>query len=72
MLVFVRGGTLDCTRSLFVPSRGRDGGDVVRHSSAVRLRQEGEVVANPGLIVWPSLLGLAGPQSFGLSLADVL
>jgi hypothetical protein len=39
---------------------------------AVRLRQEEGVMADLGLSVWPGLLSLAGPQSFGLSLAGVL
>jgi hypothetical protein len=51
MLVLVNGGTLASARPLPVPSRGHDGGEVVRLSSAVRLRQEGGVVADPGLIV---------------------
>jgi len=29
-------------------------------------------MADPSLIVWPGLLGLARPRSFGLSLAGVL
>jgi hypothetical protein len=72
MLVLVIGGMLAGARPLPVSSRGRDEGEVVRLSSAVRIRQEGGVVPDPGLIVWPGLLGLSGPQSFGFSLADVL
>ena len=44
----------------------------MRVSSAMWLRHEGGVVADLGLIVRPGLLGLAGPRSFGLSLASVL
>ena len=44
----------------------------MRLSSTVWLRQEEGVVADPGLIVRSGLLGLAGPRSFGPSLADVL
>ena len=65
-------GTLAGARPVPIPSRGHDGGEVARLSSTVRLRQEGGVVSDPGLIVWPGLLGLAGPQSCGLSLAGVL
>jgi hypothetical protein len=68
----VRTCILGRARPLPVPSKGRDGGKVVRLSSAVWLRQEEEVMANPGLSVRPSLLGLAGPRSFRPSLADVL
>jgi hypothetical protein len=59
-------------RPLLVPYRGRDGGEIMRLSRAVRLRQERGVMADPSLIIRPRLLGLAGPQSFGLSLAGVL
>ena len=71
MLVLVRTGVLAGARPLLVSSRDHDGGEVVRLSSAVRLRQEGGVMANPGLIIWPSLLSLVRPQLFALSLADV-
>jgi hypothetical protein len=36
----------------------------MRLSSTVQLRQEGGVMADPSLVVWPGLLGLAGPWSF--------
>jgi hypothetical protein len=72
MLVLVIGGMLASPRPLPVSSRGHDGGEVVCLSSIMRLRQEGGVVANPGLIIRPGLLGLSRPQSFGFSLADVL
>jgi hypothetical protein len=62
VLVLVREGTLAGSRPLPIPSRGRDEGEVVRLFGPVRLRQEGGVVADPGLIVWPDLLGLAGPR----------
>jgi hypothetical protein len=63
---------LGWARPLPIPSRGRDGGEVVRLSSVVWLRYEGGVVADPCLIVRPGLLGLTEPRSFGLSLAGVL
>ena len=66
MLVLVRKGALAGARALPVLSRGRDRGKVMRLSSAVQLRQEGGVMADPGLIVRPGLLGLAKPRSFGL------
>ena len=44
----------------------------MRLSSTVWLRQEEGVVADPGLIGRPGLLGLARPRSFGPSLADAL
>jgi hypothetical protein len=62
VLVLVREGTLADTRPLPVPSRGHDRGEVVRLFGPVRLRQEGGVVADPGLIVRPGLLGLVGPR----------
>jgi hypothetical protein len=61
VLVPVRAGTLGWARPLPVPSRGCDGGEVMRPSSAVRLRQEEGVVADPGLSVRSGLLGLTGP-----------
>ena len=72
MPVLVRVGTLGYARPLPVPSRGHDVGEVMCLSSAMWLRHEGGVVADPGLGVQPGLLGLTGPQSFGLSLAGVL
>ena len=72
MLVIVKAGTLGWARPLPVPSGDRDGGEVMRLSSVVRLRQEKGVVANPGLNVRPGLLGLAGPRSFGPSLVEIL
>jgi hypothetical protein len=55
--------------SPFLPGVGtvRGCGPLLR----ARLRQVGGVVANPGLSIWPSPLGLARPRSYGLSLADV-
>jgi hypothetical protein len=44
----------------------------VRFLSVVRLKQREGVVVDPGLSVWPGLLGLARPRSFGPSLADML
>ena len=72
MLALVRTGILGGARPLPVPSRGRDGGEVVRLSSTVQLRQEEEVMADPSLSVRPGLLGLAGPRLFGPSLTDIL
>jgi hypothetical protein len=72
VLILVRVGTLGWAQPLPVPFEGRDGGEVVHLSSAVGLRQEEGVVANPGLSVWLGLLGLAGPQSFMPSLAKIL
>ena len=72
MPVFVRLGALCRARPLPVPSRGHDGGEVVRLLSAMRLRQEEGVVTDPGLSVRPRSLGLAEPRSFGPSLADML
>ena len=60
MLIFVRVGMLGCARPLSVPSRDHDGGEVVSLSSAVWLRQEEGVMADPGLSVWPGSPGLAG------------
>jgi hypothetical protein len=70
--VLTRAGTLGGARPLLVPSGGQEGGEVVRPSSAARLRHEGGVVADPGLSARPGSLVLAGPRSSGLSLADVL
>ena len=36
------------------------------------MAKAGGVMDDPGHIIWPGFLGLAGPQSFGLSLADML
>ena len=72
MPVLARVGVLGRAQALPVPFRGHDGGEVVRFSSAVRLRQEEEVVADPGPSVWPGLLGLAWPRSFGHSPTSVL
>ena len=72
MPILVRVGTIGWAQPLSIPSRDRNGGAVVRLSSAMWLRNEGGVVADPGLGAQPSLLGLAGPRSFGLSLAAVL
>ena len=49
--VLIRVGTLGWARPLPVPSRGRDGGEVMRLSSVVWLRHEGGVMANPSLSV---------------------
>jgi hypothetical protein len=72
MPVPVRASTLGWTRPLPVPSRGRDGEEVVRPSSAMGLRQEEGIVADLGLSIRPGLLSLAGPRSFGPLLADML
>ena len=72
MRVLIRGGMLARARPLPIPSRGRDGGEVMRLSSAVQLRWEEWVVADPDLSAWPSLLGLTRPRSFRLLLAGVL
>jgi hypothetical protein len=72
VLVPVRADMVGWARPLPVPSRGRDRGEVVRALSVVRLRQEEGVVADPGLIVRPGLLSLAGPRSVGHLLADML
>jgi hypothetical protein len=72
VLVLVRAGVLGRARPLPVPSRGRDGGEVVHPSSVVRLRKEEGVVVDPGLSVRPGLLGSARLQSFGPLLAGVL
>ena len=53
-------------------SQGLGRGEVMRLSSVMRPRQEGGVMADPGLAAWPGLFVLAGPQLFGPSLADVL
>jgi hypothetical protein len=72
MFVLVRAGTLGWARPLPVPSRGHDGGGVMRLSSTVRLWQEKGVMADPGLSVQLGLLGLAGPQSFRPPLVEIL
>jgi hypothetical protein len=72
VLVVVRVSSLGWARPLPIPSRGRDGGEVMCLSSTVQLRHEEGVMANPSLSFRPSLLGLAGPRSFGLSLTGVL
>jgi hypothetical protein len=72
VLILVRVGTLGQARPPSVPSRGRDGGEVMRPSSVVQLRQEEGVIADPGLSVRPGLLSSAGPRSFGPLLAGVL
>jgi hypothetical protein len=48
------------------------GGEVMRLSGAVWLRQEEGVMADPDLSVWPGSLGLARPQSFGPLIVDIL
>jgi hypothetical protein len=40
MLVLVRAGTLGCALPLPIPPRGQDGGEVVRLSYIMRLRQK--------------------------------
>jgi hypothetical protein len=65
-------GVLSGARPLPVPFRSRDVGKVMRFLCAVWLRQDEEVVADPGPSVRPGLLGSAGPQSFGPSTASVL
>ena len=72
MLTLVRAGMLGYVRPLPIPSRGRDGGEIVRLSSVVRLRREEGVVADPSLSGWPGWLSLTGPRSFGPSLAEIL
>jgi hypothetical protein len=44
---------------------GHDRVEVVRLSSAIRLRQEEGVVVDPSLSVRPSSRGLARPRSYG-------
>ena len=69
--VLIRADALGWARPLPVPPQGRDDGEVASFLYVVRLRRKGEVVANLGLSIYPGLLVLAGPRSFGLSLADV-
>jgi hypothetical protein len=64
MLVLVRAGMLGWARPLSIPFGGHDREEVIRFSSAVRLRQEEGVMADPDLSVRLGSLGLAGPQSF--------
>jgi len=54
------------------PLKSHDGGEVMRLLSTVWVRQVEGVMADPGLSVWPSFLGLAGPRSFRPSLANAL
>jgi hypothetical protein len=72
VLILVRVGTLGRARPLSVPSRGRDGVEVVHPSSVVQLRQEEGGIADPGLNVRPGLLSSARLRSFGPLLAGVL
>jgi hypothetical protein len=72
MPILVRVSMLGCARPLSVPSKGHDGGEVMCLSSVVWLRHGGGVGVDPGLSVQPGSPGLAGPQSFGPSLTDVL
>jgi hypothetical protein len=58
-------GGLDLSRPF--PGVGTSRGRELLHS--VRPRQEGGVMAEPGLSDWPGPLGLAGPRSFGLKLS---
>ena len=66
-----RTGVPGYARPLPIPPRGRGGGEVM--ASLVRrvAKEEGRVVAVPGLGVGSVLLGLTGPRSFGPSLTDV-
>jgi hypothetical protein len=48
--------------------RWRGCASLARHAT----KAEGGVMADPGLGVWPSSLGLARPWSFGPSLANTL
>ena len=72
MSALARVGVLSGARPLPIPFRGHDGGKVVRFSCAMQLRQGEEVGADPGPSVWPGLLGLARPRSFGPSPASAL
>jgi hypothetical protein len=58
-------------RSLPIPSRDRDGREVMGPLGAMRIRREEGVVADPDLSVQSDLLGLARPWLLGLSLAGV-
>jgi hypothetical protein len=68
----VRVDVLGGARPLPVPFRGHDGGEVVRFSCSVWLRQDEEVMADPGPSIWPGLLGSTGPWWFGPSPASIL
>ena len=54
MPILVRVGMLRWAQPLSVPSKGRDGGGVMRLSSAMWL-WHGGVVADPSLSIWPGL-----------------
>ena len=67
MPALARVGVLSRALPLPIPFKGRDRGDVMRFSCAVWLRQDEEVMVDPGLSVRPGLLGSARSQSFGPS-----
>jgi hypothetical protein len=61
-----------CARPLPIPPRGRDDGEVVCLLVRCVAKSDEWVMASLHLSAWPGFLGLAGPRSFGLLLADIL